>query len=417
MNPEQLNNEELIYDWNLVNSTRPIAGTERVLLYDETLRDGIQSPSVVDPSIENKLQLVHLMDDLGIDYADIGLPGAGPRAVEDVTRIAQEMVNSRMSLKASCAARTHINDIRPIVEISQKVGIEIEVMAFMGSSPIRQFAEDWDMERMLKMSSEAITFAYKNNVPVSFVTEDTVRSRPDTLEILFKNAIECGARRLCLCDTCGHATPDGVRSLVEFSKKVIDDMGMTGQVFLDWHGHNDRGLALTNAIRALEAGVDRLHGTGLGIGERVGNTMMDQLLLNLKLLGVIDNDLSSLLAYCRSVSEATRWEIPKNYPLAGSDAFRTATGVHASAIIKAEKKGDQWLADRIYSGVPASEFGKQQEIEIGHMSGASNVHYWLTRRNIQADEQLVDAILSNAKATNRTLAEEEIMAIVRKHKS
>jgi 2-isopropylmalate synthase len=218
-----------------------------------------------------------------------------------------------------------------------------------------------------------------------------------------------------LCDTCGHATPDGVRSLVEFTQKVIDDVGMTGEVLLDWHGHNDRGLALTNAIRALEAGVDRLHGTGLGIGERVGNTMMDQLLLNLKLLGVIDNDLSSLLAYCRAVSEATGWEIPKNYPLAGADAFRTATGVHASAIIKAEKKGDHWLADRIYSGVPASEFGKHQEIEIGHMSGTSNVHYWLEKRNIEPEEELVAAILSKAKATNRTLVEEEVMTVVRKH--
>jgi 2-isopropylmalate synthase len=319
-----------------------------------------------------------------------------------------------MSLKASCAARTHINDIRPIVEISQKVGIEIEVMAFMGSSPIRQYAENWDLDRMLQMSSEAITFASENNVPVTFVTEDTVRSRPDTLETLFRNAIECGARRLCLCDTCGHATPDGVRSLVRFSQRIIEDMGMAEEVFLDWHGHNDRGLALTNAIRALEAGVDRLHGTALGIGERVGNTMMDQLLLNLKLLGVIDNDLTNLLAYCHAVSEATRWAIPKNYPLAGSDAFRTATGVHASAIIKAEKKGDQWLADRIYSGVPAGEFGKRQEIEIGHMSGASNVQYWLTHRNIEPAPALIEAILIKAKATNRTLVEEEVMTVVRK---
>ena len=411
---EKMNADDSIYDWNLVSTVRPLAKNGRVILYDETLRDGIQSPSAVDPPIEDKIQLIHLMNDLGIDYADIGLPGAGPRAVEDVSRLAQEMVDTGMPMKASCAARTHINDIRPIVEISQSVGIEIEVMAFLGSSPIRQYAENWDDDRLLQLSGDAIEFAASNNLPVSFVTEDTVRSRPGTLDKLFKNAIEKGARRLCLCDTVGHATPDGVRSLVEFSQGVIDAVGMSGKVGLDWHGHNDRGLALTNAIRALEAGADRIHGTALGIGERVGNTAMDQLLLNLKLLGEIDNDLTQLLVYCQVASEAIRWPIAQNYPLAGSDAFRTATGVHAAAIIKAENKGDDWLADRIYSGVPASMFGKRQEIEIGHMSGASNVQYWLMTRHIEPAPDLVENILGRAKSTNRTLTEDEVMAAVRK---
>jgi 2-isopropylmalate synthase len=412
-----MTSEESIYDWNLVNTMRPLAKAGSVKLYDETLRDGIQSPSAVDPAIEEKVQLIHLMNELGIDCADIGLPGAGPRAVDDVTRLAQEIVNTNMSLLPSCAARTHINDIRPIVEISQKVGIKLEVMAFLGSSPIRQYAENWDEQRLLQMSGDAVAFAAQNNLPVTFVTEDTVRSRPETLEALFKNAIDKGAHRLCLCDTVGHATPDGVRSLIEFAQSVIDGMGMTGQVGLDWHGHNDRGLALTNAIRALEAGADRIHGTALGIGERVGNTAMDQLLLNLKLLGEIDNDLTQLLVYCQAASEAIRWPIAQNYPLAGSDAFRTATGVHAAAIIKAESKGDEWLADRIYSGVPAAMFGKCQEIEIGHMSGASNVMYWLKKRHLEQDEGLVESILQRAKSTNRTLTEDEVLATVRKYQA
>ncbi len=402
----------LVYDWNMIDTRRPVARAGRVLLFDETLRDGIQSPSVIDPTIEDKLKILHLMNALGIDAADIGLPGAGQRAVDDVTRIAREVVDNKMAIVPGCAARTHLNDIRPIVEISQAVGAPIEVLCFLGSSPIRAYAEGWDLDRMLKMTDEAVRFGVENGLPVSFVTEDTVRSRPETLLALFRTAIEAGATRLVLCDTCGHATPDGVRALCKFTQAVIDGMGMRGKVFMDWHGHNDRGLALVNAIIALEARVDRVHGTALGIGERVGNTSMDQMLLNLKLLEVIDNDLSRLTEYCEVVGEATGMGIPINYPLAGRDAFRTATGVHAAAIIKAQQKGDHRLADTIYSGVPAGMFGRHQEIEIGHMSGASNVVYWLKSRGMEPTEALVEAIMARAKSGNHTLSHEEIMSVV-----
>ena len=415
-NFDPLEDDQLVYDWNLTDTRRPIARAGRVLFFDETLRDGIQSPSVIDPPIEDKLRILHLMDDLGIDWADIGLPGAGARAVQDVTRIAEEIRDQGLSIKAGCAARTHINDIRPIVEISQKTGVELEVLAFLGSSPIRQYAEGWDLDRMLKMSTEAITFAVENGLPVSFVTEDTIRSRPDTLWRLFQNAIECGATRLVLCDTVGHATPDGVRGLTKFTESVIDACGMRGRVGLDWHGHNDRGLALVNAIVALETGCDRLHGTGLGIGERVGNTSMDQMLLNLRLLDVVDNDLTKLTEYCSVIGEATGMGIPINYPVVGRDAFRTATGVHAAAIIKAERKGHAQLADQIYSGVPAALVGRQQEIEVGHMSGASNVIYWLKTRGIEASDAMVDAVMAHAKSGNHTLSEAEIMATVEAHR-
>ena len=186
-------------------------------------------------------------------------------------------------------------------------------------------------------------------------------------------------------------------------------------VKLDWHGHNDRGLGVTNAIIAIEAGADRVHGTGLGVGERVGNASIDQILLNLKLLGEWEPDLSDLLLYCQAVSRACQIEIPYNYPMAGRDAFRTGTGVHAAAIVKAHKKGDHCLADRVYSGVPAGMFGRHQEIEIGHMSGLSNVEFWLQQRRLPTDESLVKAIFDRAKAANRVLSEDEIMNIVSQH--
>lgn len=407
-----MHDHELIYDWNSVEKVAPLSPKRRIQFLDETLRDGIQSPSVVDPTIEDKLRLVDLANDLGIDTMDIGLPGAGKRAVEDVTTIAEHIKANRLRVKASCAARTHQADVQAIIDISQKVGIEIEVLCFIGSSPIRQYAEDWDLARMLDLSASAIDLARRYNLPVAYVTEDTTRSRPEILTRMFTTAVEHGAQRLIVCDTVGHATPDGIRNLLRFTRNMLDGMGRA-DVGIDWHGHNDRGLGVVNSIFAIEYGADRIHGTALGIGERVGNAALDQILLNLKLLGELpDHDLTKLVQWCKTASEATHVPIHPQYPLAGSDAFRTATGVHAAAIIKAEKKGDSWLADRIYSGVPAGMFGKEQAIEIGHYSGESNVVYWLKKRGYEPTKELVTKVLGEAKRGNRVLTDEEIVAVV-----
>ncbi len=403
---------ELIYDWNSVEKVAPLSPKRRIQFLDETLRDGIQSPSVTDPSIEDKLRLVDLAAELGIDSMDLGLPGAGKRAVEDVTIIARHMKERGLRMKASCAARTHQNDVQAIIEISQAVGIEIEVLCFIGSSPIRQYAEDWDLPRMLKLSADAIDLAKRYSLPVGFVTEDTTRSRPEILTKMFTNAVERGADRLVVCDTVGHATPDGIKHLLKFTRNLLDGLGRR-DVGIDWHGHNDRGLGVVNAIFAIEYGADRIHGTALGIGERVGNAALDQILLNLKLLGELpDHDLTKLVEWCKTASRALGVSLHPQYPLAGDDAFRTATGVHAAAIIKAEKKGDAWLADRIYSGVPAGMFGKEQAIEIGHYSGESNVVYWLRKRGFEPTPALVAKVLATAKSGNRVLAEAEILAVI-----
>jgi 2-isopropylmalate synthase len=405
---------DIIYDWNIHDSHAPL-WPQKFALFDETLRDGLQSPSVHDPSIEDKIELVLLLDRLGVEHVDIALPGAGPRAVEDGLRLAREIRDRKLRIRPACAARTHLNDIRPIVEISQKAGIAIEVMTFIGSSPIRQFAENWDAERILRMSAEAVSFATKNNLPCTYVTEDTIRSRPEMLAPLYKNAIDSGAYRLCLCDTVGHATPAGAESLVRFTRAVIAGMGLDGKIGIDWHGHNDRGLAVVNSLSALRAGADRIHGTVLGVGERVGNAALDQLLVNLHLMGALaeDRDLSALDALCSLISRSCNVPIPYNYPVFGTDAFRTATGVHAAAIIKAERKGDAFLADRIYSGVPATMFGRRQEIEIGPMSGESNVSYWLERHGVPASNDAVKRVFAVAKAANRLLSTEEILHAAR----
>ena len=399
----------LVYDWNEVNRKGRILPAN-YSFFDETLRDGLQNPSVVDPGIEQKLKILHLMEELGIHCADVGLPGSSKRAFEDVLRICKEVVDCKMNIKIACAGRTVVSDITPMIEVSQRAGIPVEVYAFIGSSPIRQYAEDWDVSLIAKRSAEAIDVAVKAGLPVAYVTEDTTRSRPEVLTTLFRTAIEHGASRLCLSDTVGHATPDGVKNLIRFTKNVIAGTG--AKIGIDWHGHNDRGLALDNAIYAFEHGADRVHATGLGIGERVGNAQMELLLLNLKLLGQLDQDLTKLGDYCTTIAKAVSWNVPINYPLMGRDAFRTATGVHAAAIIKSMAKGDTWLADRIYSGVPAGMIGRQQEICIGFMSGASNVNFWLAQRNIPSDEMLVSEILKQAKAQDHIMTEDEILAVV-----
>ena len=405
---------EYIHDWNATEKVAPLA-RHGFTLNDETLRDGIQSPSVTDPMTDDKLAILRLLDAVGVDHLNIGLPGAGPRASHDVTLLAQAIRDEKLRIKPNCAARTHINDIRPIVEISQKLGVEIEVMAFIGSSPIRLYTEGWDIERILKLSADAIDVAVNHGLPCTYVTEDTTRSRPEVLATLFKNAIDHGAHRLCLCDTVGHATPDGVRNLVRFTRALLDGMGAR-DVGIDWHGHNDRGLGVPNALFAIEAGADRCHGTILGVGERVGNAALDQIIVNLKLLGELgDRNERHLSELVRTVSRACRVPVPYNYPVFGSDAFRTATGVHAAAIIKAEKRGHRVLADAVYSGVPAAMFGRTQEIEIGFMSGESNVIYWLAKRGIVPEPTLVKHLLLCAKATDHLLTEAEIGAAIAEH--
>lgn len=398
--------EKLIYDWNEQHPP-PVRSLK---LNDETLRDGLQSPSVANPSIADKIKILHLMEDLGVYSADIGLPGAGPQAYNDTLALAAEISRSGMKLYPYCAARTVVDDIVPIVEISQQTGLKIQAALFMFSSPIRQLTESWGEDRMMKTSEKAIEFAHGHDIPVMYVTEDTTRSRPETLKRLYQMAIDRGVERVCISDTVGHATPPGVRRIVKFFRDMVDRSG--GDVGIDWHGHKDRGLSIANSITAYFAGADRIHGCALGIGERVGNTPLDLLMVNFKLLGVFDRDLTKLPEYCSAVSKACGVPIPDNYPVFGADAFRTATGVHADAIIKAYKKGDAWLANRVYSGVPADAFGLEQTIEIGPMSGKSNVRYWLEQHNIEVKDELVDRIFNVAKKTDTVLTDAQVMELV-----
>lgn len=405
-------NNELIHDWNRT-AAPDIPAESRVLLNDETLRDGLQNSSVRNPSIREKIEIVHLMDALGIDTVNVGLPGAGPRAFEDAEALAREILGSRMKIRPHAAGRTQKQDIQAIIKLSERVGKPLEAALFLGTSPIRRLVEDWTVEFLQRTTEDAVSQAVSAGLPVMYVTEDTIRTDPETLVALYSTAIRAGARAIVLCDTVGHATPRGAYNLVKFAiENIVKPSGE--KIRVDWHGHNDRGLAVANSMAALAAGADQVHAAALALGERVGNTPMEMMLVNLKLLG-LDNfqkrDLSQLKKYSEAVASATNTVIPPNYPIVGRDAFRTQTGVHAAAIAKAYKRDDPELADAIYSGVPAHMFGLEQIIEIGPMSGRSNVVYWLGKRGMAASDNVIDRILAAAKQSSCVLTEAEILAL------
>ena len=394
--------DALIHDWN-----QPDVRAAGVIQFDdETLRDGLQSPSVKDPTLDQKIELVRLMDDLGIQTANVGLPGAGARAREHILELSRVMKG--LKIRPNVACRTVVSDIEPVADMVQKAGVPIEVCAFIGSSYIRQYAEDWTLERMLQNTRDALTFARKHQLPVMYVTEDTTRARPETVKALYSTAIELGARRLCVCDTVGHATPQGTRAVVRFVRELADQHDRT--LGVDWHGHRDRDLGIANCLAAIEAGADRIHGTALGVGERAGNAPMDLLLVNCRLHGWIDNDLSTLPQYVAAASKALEVDIPHNYPVLGKDAFETGTGVHAAAVIKAFKKGDVELADAVYSGVPAGMVGLQQVIAVGPMAGRSNAAFVLERLGIEPTEERVQRVLAAGKSSKRLLTDAEVRA-------
>ncbi len=414
---EILDEGKLIHDWNLIDyeySRNPSNHPHDVWFDDETLRDGLQSPSALNPTIDQKIELISYMERIGIQKADLGLPGAGPFHREHIDAMLAHIKENDFQLRPGAAVRTLMHDIEPLVEMQAKHEMEIQASAFLGTSPIRQYTEGWTMDKLISTMEKAVSYAVDNDVPVMFVTEDTTRSKPEDVKMIYQRAMDLGVRRLCVCDTCGHVTPNGVKQLLSFiDEEVIKDGGYQRRdIEVNWHGHQDRGLGVANNLAAVESGVDVLHGTALGVGERAGNAPIDQTMVNLSLMGIINNDLSLLSEYMQKANEYIKVPLPRNYPVFGSDAFETGTGVHASAVIKAMQKGDTWLADRVYSGVPASNFGLEQKIRIGHMSGRSNIIWWLEQRGIEVSDELVAHLFEVAKMQPRNMEDEEIESAV-----
>lgn len=293
------------FDWNLEDDV-PSLGPVRLAFLDETLRDGLQSPSAHHPTLDEKVALLHRMDAVGsIATANVGYPGAGARARNDAVALCREIAGARLGLSAKCAGRTCAEDVAAVVDVSQSAGTTLEVGLFLGSSPIRRHAEGWSMEHLLRLTERWVSFARAHGLAVLFVTEDTTRARPGDLARLYRTAVCAGAARICLADTVGCATPGGAGALARFVRASLDEAG-AAEVGLDWHGHNDRGLAVASALAAACAGVGRLHGTALGVGERVGNAAIEDLLVGAHALGLARPNLEALPEYLAAVANALR---------------------------------------------------------------------------------------------------------------
>ena len=382
-----MDEKDLIYDWNIIDYDIKRNSSEHphdLWFDDETLRDGLQSPSANNPTIDQKIELLDYMEKLGIQKVDLGLPGAGPFHIEHIDSMLSHIKENSYEIRPGCAVRTVVSDISPLIDLQAKHDCQIQASAFLGTSPIRQYTEDWDMAKILSTAEKAVSFAVDNDIPVMFVTEDTTRSRPEEIKEVYTRALELGADRICVCDTCGHVTPNGVQKLLSFiQNEVIPDAGFQRRdIEINWHGHQDRGLGVANNIAAFESGADVIHGTALD-------------------------------EYMKKAHEYVKVPLPRNYPIFGRDAFETGTGVHASAVVKAMNKGDHWLADRIYSGVPASDYGLKQIIRIGHMSGRSNIIWWLKNNGYQVTDGLVEHMFSVAKKQRKLMEDEEIHNSVR----
>ncbi|WP_030571207.1 LeuA family protein [Streptomyces aureocirculatus] len=403
---------EVWFNWNTVRTEgAPPQPTCTGTLFDETLRDGLQTPHVRNPALAEKLAIVDHMVRSGIRSADLGFPGSDVSAAQECTRITEHIVANRLPLTPGFAGRTHPADIHAICEIGQTAGIGVEAYAFIGVSPIRQYVEDWDMERVRSAIRRSAATCRREGAEFVLVLEDTVRCTPEVLDAVYDVAVDTGTRRITLCDTVGTAVPNGTEALIRWTQRYFAERGHA--MALEWHGHNDRGLALANSLTALSLGCLRVHGTVLGIGERAGNAPLDQLMVNSSLDGHHSYDLKALRAYCSYAAPVLGVDIPQNYPALGRDVFKTSAGVHASAILKAHTKGNTLLKDSVYAGVPAALLGREQEVLIDASSGSNNVKYWLTVHGYAADNpDVIKKVLEKAKAGNGPLTDDEIGQIL-----
>jgi 2-isopropylmalate synthase len=402
---------EFWFNWNNIQIDWPLPKKSPTWeFFDETLRDGIQAPYIATPSLDSKFQLIDHMALAGIRCADFGFPGSGPAAAAQCRKIAAYIAASGYEISQGYAGRSHSSDIDAICTLAQSVGVSVDAYIFIGASPIRQRIENWDLDSIVTRIRSAARACEHGDVEFVLVLEDTTRCTPDALERIYDTALDLGVRRITLCDTVGASRPHGTKALIGWSARYFTEHGHS--VGFEWHGHNDRGLGLINSLTALAAGCERVHGTVLGVGERAGNTSIDQLIVNSHLDGRAEHDLIALRQYCEYASNALGVSIPNNYPAMGRDVFTTSAGVHASAILKAHEKSDLFGKDSIYSSVPASKLGREQEVLIDSSSGASNVRYWLTIRGLQADETAIQHVLDAAKTRSFPLNDDEIGKIL-----
>ena len=400
----QLN--KLVYDWNQSEGNPKV-----VSLCDETLRDGLEGGVNRLPSLDEKLELLSLAHSSGIGDVMVGFPGqeiAYREALEICKGVSAKGLNTRLGL----LGRMVEADIEAIDRIRQASGCSVVAHLFIPCSPIRRFVDQWDIDELERLTRLGVRLANQLGLPVNFSPEDTSRAEPKVVEHLCQVAVEEGATEITVCDTVGYLTPLGTSKLVQHLRHFLDTK--VGKVRLDFHGHNDRGLALANSLAAVAAGADCIQGTVLGIGERAGNAPLDLVMINLQMQGLWNCDtLVNLKEYCLEVARLCNLSIPDKYPVFGKQSFSTQMGVHASAILKAKRHHNGELATCVYSGVDPNLVGLNYDVQVGPFSGRANVKFLMHQHNITLADEAIDHILEKARTENRILTKTEILTLAK----
>jgi 2-isopropylmalate synthase len=391
-----------VYRW----AESPLKGRNNITILDTSLRDGIQAPSIRYPKLEEKIRLLEFMDKIGIEYADIAMPIARGPHFREAVELARSKRELGLLIKLVCLARALPSDVEKVIELRDQSGVDLEVIIFKGSSPVRRQVEDWDVEHdLVKPMRAAVELAVANGLTVTAATEDTTRTEPEVMEQIFTESLRAGAKRLCIADTVGFSDPWSTPGSVMWVKEKIIGNDPAG---LDWHGHNDLGQSVSNALIALGAGADRVHATILGIGERAGNTPTEQLIENLNQYGICEYDRRCVTSYAEAASVIFGRPISPDHPVVGSKVHSTSTGIHGAGIAKAEKKGRSDLAGIVYSPVNPTDYGRRPELGVGPLSGVWNAESNLRRLGIDPAKERVERVLQFAQMLYKELDDDEI---------
>lgn len=395
------------YDWNTPSTRR-----RPVDVGDSTFSDAPQSPSANEPSLAAKRRLLSLMSELGLRSAALGYPGSGPRQFAETLELARELTRTQLPIDASCSARASVKDVGVALDVRERSGLDLELAIALPVSPVRLDAEGISMDRLQESAETSISYARRAGARVVAVLEDAARTPPELLAVLIQHVLSLGATAVRVADTVGHATPDGTRALLRFAADQVR-VRHGRPIRLEWHGQQDRGLALANALAAVDTGVDRLYASALGLGERCGTVPLEVLLTNLRITGGWPHTLGALQEYAESAAAAFGVAIAHAHPVIGADAFRSGTGAHATALVKALRAGDRSMADDVASAVPAGLVGAEHRVDVSPVSGLSNVRWWLAQHGYDpGDLVLMRELLLAVKQTQRVATDDELHDMV-----
>jgi len=384
--PRKLRDESLVKDY-LAASGIPATLPKTFLLWDETMRDGEQTPGV-SFSPEEKLELATMMSGMGVDIMDVGIPVVSAEEHRGVKLVA----NAGLEASILAAARAVRRDVEACVEC----GVD-EVSVFIACSDLHlKYKLQMTREQVLEKSVAECEYAKDHGLKVTFVTEDTFRADMDYVVELYNANIDAGAERIVFADTVGLMTPAAMKWWLEQVKPRLKPAQ------LSVHCHDDFGLAVANSLAAMEAGVEVPHVCVNGIGERSGNASLEELVLLLETLYHYDTgiDTSKLYSLSRRVEELTGIPVAVNKSVVGYNAFSHESGIHADGVIK-----HSWT----YEPIQPETIGRERRFIFGKHTGSTAVEDKLTKHGVAFTKEQLQVLLTGIKelAEKRTKGDQK----------